>query len=305
MARQNSVYQYLRVAKPPHVGRNLETGEVTYCMCYGDIIRSVRDAHDNVKYVKHSYPLIMSKNPEIAEKMSKWEENDIVYLKGVISSAMIPKKSYCPNCKDADGMPTANITKGLLVFVNPIYVNTVKHCADKKEGCKELLDNKEVSNQVLIMGTVCSDPKEFVTKKGLAVTQYQLAINRKFHIKSDDPSVRTDWPWVKSYGEQAVEDRMRLMKGSDVLIDGFLQARTIHRKKKCEHCGQIYEWEDRAMELVPYDVEYVKGTYKTDEMLEAENNQKVEDIRQQIYDNLMHDHLEEEEDTEDFEKVSS
>ena len=67
------------------------------------------------------------------------------------------------------------------------------------------------------------------------------------------------------------------------MIDGFLQARTVKRKTKCHCCGKIYEWEDHAMEIVPYAVEYLKGQRSQDE-IEAETNKSVDELKQELYD---------------------
>ena len=55
------------------------------------------------------------------------------------------------------------------------------------------------------------------------------------------------------------------------------------------------------MELVPYDTEYVQGTYKTDDDLEAEAGQKAEDIRNSLFNHLIKDEMEEEMNTDDVE----
>ena len=147
-------------------------------------------------------------------------------------------------------------------------------------------------------GNLVADPTYFRTKAGTVITQYQIALDRNFRIRDDDPSIRTDWPFVKSYGEQAVEDRMRLKKGSEVYIDGVIQATSINRKTKCCNCGKIYTWKDHTLELVPYDVEYFTH-YMTDDELVEKEGKKIEDIRQGIFDFLKKDELDELFDTED------
>ena len=298
MARLNICNLYARVSKPAQIKRKGD--EYVYGMCYVEVVRGVRDAHDNLKYVKHDFPLIMSKEPSIVANMDDWKENDIVVIKGMVVSKKIPKNSFCDECTDEDGNPTKNTVQGNLLYINPIHVKKITSYGDDKKAAEnDILENREISNQLYVMGTLCNDPKQFKTKRGLIVTQYQLAINRKFRIRTDDPSIKTDWVWVKTYGEQAVEDRMRLSQSSELTIDGFIQARTVHRKMKCCNCGKIYHWTDHAMEIVPYECEYVSGTYKSDDELERENEHKVEEIRQMLFNNTMKDTIEEEYQSED------
>lgn len=301
MARQNNVFLYGFVEKRPRIVVNKDTQEPVSAMGYIHVVRGVREAHDGKKYMKHDHPLIVSLEPQVIKKMAEWKENDVVYIKGTIASKRIEKKSFCPNCRDEHGNATVNSGTGLLVYVNPVFVKHIKSCPDKETAMTDVIKSREISNQVIIVGNLFKEPKYFKAKHGLVITQYQIITNRKFRIRTDDPDIKNDWPWVKSFGEQAIEDRMRLKSGSCVIIDGFLQARKVRRKTKCCNCGQIYEWEDQTMELVPYDTEYVQGTYKTDDDLEAEAGQKAEDIRNSLFNHLIKDEMEDEMNTDDVE----
>lgn len=118
----------------------------------------------------------------------------------------------------------------------------------------------EISNRIYIMGNVCADPSYNPIDNGGRVCTYQLGINRKVFIREDDPSVRADFPWVKSLGDQADKDRDALMKGSLVFIDGSIQARDdFLMDKKCENCGEITKVKGQAMEIIPYSVEYLRN----------------------------------------------
>lgn len=293
MAKQNIVFLFARVAKRPAIAKNRETDEFVHGLGYVHVIRGIRDAHDNIKYIKSDYPLILSKDEDILNQMLTWQENDIVLIKGILVSKDMNKESRCPNpeCLDPDGKGgTRNIIKGTILYVNPIWTVKVKSFGKgddaKKEATKYLLDNREISNQAYFIGTVIKKPTIFRTKKGTTVCQYQTVINRKYHIRTDDPSVKKDWPYIKSYGEQAIEDKLRLKVGSDVYIDGFIQARKVNRHIKCKCCGKFYTFVDHSMEIVPYAEEYGKGTYRTDEEIKAEEKKSIDDIKQEIFDGL-------------------
>ena len=293
MSRQNIAFMLARVRKAPSISKNLETGEYNHAMCYVDVVRSLRPIDDGVKFVKHDYPLIISREKEIIDEMETWEENSIIYLKGTLSTRKIVKASYCPKCEDDDGNATKNEYEGNLVYITPIYTKKIRDYDNKQEAIDHLINNREISNQIYILGTLLKDPKLITTKQGVQITQYPIAINRKFTIRTDDPSIRTDYPIVKSYGEQAREDKTYLKYQADVIIDGFIQARTLTRKCKCKKCGEIYEWKDHAMELVPYDVEYVSG-YKTKEEAEEEYQHSIEEYKQMLFNSGFKDELDEE-----------
>ncbi|MBO4847222.1 MAG: single-stranded DNA-binding protein [Lachnospiraceae bacterium] len=282
MARQNMAYLFGRVHKDPVIAYDNETGEYKYAACYIDVVRPPRDVGDDIKFIKHDKPMIMTKDKEIIDQIVNWKENMVVLVKGPLTTAQGTKTSYCPFCEEKDGEKHKVVNKGNIVYVTPIHVEVVKEFDNKLEATEYIVENKEVSNQILVVGTVLNDPKLITTKKGIQFCQYRLAINRKYTIRTDDPSVRTDWPIVKSYGEQARDDKIYLKYQADVLIDGFLQARTVTRKQKCPYCGEIYEWKDHTMELVPFAVEYLNG-FKSKEEVEAEAQKPVEDIKQMLF----------------------
>lgn len=293
MAKQNTVFLLGRVVKRPVVAKNRETDEFIHGLGYIHVLRGIRDAHDEIRYVKHDYPLILSKDARILSQMLEWQENDIILIKGILVSKDMNKEARCPNenCLDPDGKGgTKNIIKGTILYINPISVLKIKSFgqgdAAKKEAITFLMNNRELSNQAYFIGTVIKKPQIFKTKKGTTICQYQVAINRKYHIRTDDPTIRRDWPYIKSYGSQALEDKLRLKIGTDVYIDGFIQARKVARHIKCKCCGQFFNYMDHSMEVVPFAVEYGKGTYRTDEEIEEEKHKSVEDIKQEIFDGL-------------------
>lgn len=281
MARQNKLHIYGRVAKPPKIMYN-EAGEAIYALLYINTVRGIRDAGDNLHHIKHSFPLITTDEKEFIAISQNLTENDIVSVKGTLNTDKIIKPSFCSECG------AKNEDMGDLMYITPIYLRKVTSYETKKEAVDDLIENREISNQAYIHGTLVSNPKKIITKAGKVITQYQLAVNRSFRIRTESPDKTTDYPWVKSYGEQAIEDKLRLMTGSDIYIDGFIQGRKVHRKRKCDCCGTIYEWEDRTMEIVPNSVEYMKGTFRTDEILIAESDNKysIEELKQRIYDDI-------------------
>nr|MCR5165821.1 single-stranded DNA-binding protein [Oscillospiraceae bacterium] len=281
MGKQNFAYLYARVHTPPQVSFDKETGEYHHGMFYADVVRGPRAVGDNLHFVKHDKPLIMSKEKQVLDLIKDLKVNDIVLIKGVVTSASIMKTTFCDCIDDETGEKTKNKSYGNMLYVTPIYLKKLKSYGDDKEAAvQDVVDNSEISNQVSVVGTLITEPRLYTTKKGLQITQYALAINRKFLIRTDNPEYKTDWPVVKSYGEQARSDKVFLRQKAEVMIDGFLQARTVKRKTKCHCCGKIYEWEDHAMEIVPYAVEYLNGQRSQDEV-EAETHKTAEELKQE------------------------
>ncbi len=294
MGKQNLAFLYARVHTAPQVSFNTETGEYNYGTFYADVVRGPRSVGDSLHYIKHDKPLIMSREKAILDIFKELKVNDIVLIKGVVTSSSIMKTTYCDNCTDEEtGEKTKNKAYGNMLYITPIYIRKFKSFGDDREGAvQEIVDNSEISNQVSVVGTLITEPRFYTTKKKIQITQYALAINRKFLIRTDKPEYKTDWPIVKSYGEQARNDKVFLRQKAEVMIDGFLQTRTVKRKVKCENCEKIYEWEDRTMEIVPYAVEYLTGQRSQDEV-QGETQKSPEELKQELYDSLFSEDVEE------------
>ncbi len=294
MSRQNTVWLFGLIEKKAAVQTNINGDpNKSFGNLYLHVVRGVRDAHDNVNYMKHDHPLIVSMNPKIVEKMSELDPFNIVLVKGTVNTKPVSKKSTCPNCD------TQNVGAGLLTYITPIFIKKIKECASYEEGLVEIIKARELSNQVIVTGKLIQAPKYFQTKHGTLVTQYQIFTNRKFRVIGDNLETKTDYPWIKSYGTQAIEDRLRLQKGSTVIVDGYIQERSVNRKTKCSCCQKIYPWQDKTMEIVPFDVEYIKD-YKTDEILNLEEGKKAEDLRNELYKCCIHDEMSEDMNTDDI-----
>ena len=294
MSRLNLGFFYGRVHKAPKISYNDETSEYNYGMCYLDVVRGLRAVGDDLRFVKHDRLLVMSREQEMIENMLTWEENSVILVKGCISTKKMEKKSVCdnPECPQPE-----NWKEGNLVYITPIYVQKIKdYGEDRDAAIGDIIKNREISNEIHVIGTVLKDPKLVTSKKGIQFTQYPLAINRKFTIRTDDPSIRTDWPIVKSYGEQARSDKAYLKYQADVMIDGFLQGRVVKRRCKCKMCGKEYIWKDGCMELVPYEgaVEYILGQ-KSREEVEKEQNCSIEEYYQKLFNTKYKDRIDDEE----------
>ena len=270
MARHNIVFLRGFVSKFT-IGQSKEGEE--FAMIHVSVARGERNVGDKKLHMKLDAPLVMTRNEAMVKEMKTWEENDIVDIKGVITAKAILKGSFCRSCGEK------NTAEGALVYVNPIYCEKLMHLETKDECQEYLSSHREISNISYTIGTLCRDPKLIRPKEGLTVAQYQIALNRKYRIQSDPPQIKSDYPWVKSYGENAISDMEHLHVGSHVFIDGCLQARNVQRHKVCDKCGTTYEWMDKAMEIVPYETEYLANFYSEEEIAERKERDRENAVK--------------------------
>ena len=272
MARNNYVFLYGRVTKNPKIITD-EEGNFKRGQCMITTIRGDRSSEDgNLGNFKYDCPIIISQNPELIFKMSTWKENDMVEIKGTISTRDIKRTSTCPHCGHQ------NTKMGVLLYITPIYCGVVETGITKEKGDELLKEKCEISNECIVAGNLCNDPKFYRQNNGLCQTQYQIALNRKFRVVEDPPEIKTDYPWVKSNGENAVSDCKFLKKGSSVLVNGYIQTREIEQKTVCEECSNEYEWRDQAMEIFSYSTEYLLNCRTSEEIEEIEEASQNEEF---------------------------
>lgn len=237
------------------------------------VVKNDRNSGDLSKNLRQDVPVIMSKDSEIIKKIEEIQPNDLVYLKGVIVTKNVKKVSICPHCG-----AEKNIS-GMIVYICPIFLRIVKSGLTKEEASNLLFENREISNDVLVIGHLCNDPIKYTTMNKKTIAEYQIAIDRTFRLEDDsqcdnetyneidENKAIADFPWIKSYGKNAEEDLKRLKRGSSILVEGYIQARNTPRTEICDNCSSCYSWQDMAMEIVPYETEYL-ANYVTDEELE-------------------------------------
>lgn len=277
MARNNFVLLYARVTKNPRISTdengNFTRADVVLTTSKGE--RSSQNADSYIKSYEFDCPVMITKDPYLISKINEWVPDDIVLIKGVISSRDIDKISICSVCGKKNSRP------GTVMYITPIYVQKVKHCKDEASALEELKNGCEISNLCIVAGNICENPKFYRNENGLCMTQYNIALNRKFRVVTDPASLKTDYPHVKSYGDLAVNDAMFLQTGATVLIEGYIHTRGFTKKCTCAHCGSEYETPDRAMEIIPYATEYLTGCRNVEDiekMKKEQTSSAFEDI---------------------------
>ncbi len=250
MARENFVLLYGQIQGNPRVYCKSD-GSLSKAMMILKVLRRyyISEKHQGNK-LYYDHPIIMTQNAELIQEIAKYKDGDMIELRGALTTKEVIKSTTCPKCG------SKNSKAGNLVYVTPIYLCRREEQVSPENGIELLKQNNEVSNLIMIIGTLCRDPDFFQDGTEFASAQYELAVNRKYRIREDAMDVKTDYPWVKTYGAQAFHDSKALHTGSVVYINGGLQTREVDRETECS-CGTVYRWKDNATEIVPYSIEYL------------------------------------------------
>lgn len=192
--------------------------------------------------------VVMSKSPDMIVYAAKeLRSNDIVYIKGMLCTADVTRKVICSNCEEEF---TEN---GYTCYVHPIKIVKVRSGLSDEEANIMIQDNAEVSNEVALDGTICSDV-HYQEEKQYAY--YKLAVKRSYHILEDDAEKRTDYPAINTYHDQARRDSICTHRGTRMNVRGAIRVRSIHRDIVCPHCQHEEELEYRVLEVVASNINY-------------------------------------------------
>ena len=255
MAKENTVYLYGRVLVPPNIRIDTEGNYLSGKIILHTVRRSAASKELLLQGERRwDYIAVLSKHAKlIKDRMADLEEGDMVQVKGTLCTYEKIKQFICPHCGEVTSRD------GVIIYVDPIFIKRCEVGVSQEEGYRLIEDSEEISNQVKIMGTLCREPQLYENPKNKQMEcDFQIASNRNRHILEDNPEKRTDYPWVKAYGKQAVDYYEALHVNSTVYIDGALQARSVKREFVCEKCGEVFEAVDSAIDIIPYNLEYLK-----------------------------------------------
>lgn len=259
MIKQNDVRMFGFVADPPQITTMQGTNELVRGIMHLAVIRSARfNGENNVgaDRIMYDFPIILSTDADMIAQMQKLSLYDMVEIKGTLVTRKITKHTYC---KGDAGCGACNDIDGNISFVMPLVLakrNKQSGAYTKNQAEQELIENREFSNSIVILGNLCQDVTYFHEKR-IQTSTFQVATDRKYVVTADSADVTADYPLVRSYGKQAKKDSMCLKTGSMILIDGYLHTRRPPRQLICQHCGQQYEWTDSVMEIIPFVEEYL------------------------------------------------
>ena len=255
MAKENTVYLYGRVLVPPNIRIDTDGNYLSGKIILHTVRRSAASKELLLQGERRwDYIAVLSKHAKlIKDRMADLEEGDMVQVKGTLCTYEKIKQFICPHCGEVTSRD------GVIIYVDPIFIKRCEIGVSQEEGYRLIEDSEEISNQVKIMGTLCREPQLYENPKNKQMEcDFQIASNRNRHILEDNPEKRTDYPWVKAYGKQAVDYYEALHVNSTVYIDGALQARSVKREFVCAKCGEVFEAVDSAIDIIPYNLEYLK-----------------------------------------------
>lgn len=253
MAKENLVFLHGRIQNIPKIYTD-NTGELVKAMFGLQVIRRpIRGGKFMPNKLYLDIPIVLTRNVEMIKQACNLQKSDMLDVRGVLSTKEVTKVTICPSCE------ARNSINGTITYVTPLYLCRREQNVSDEEEMRLLKERCEISNTVMIIGTLCRDPEIYVDEKKHAFAQYQLAVNRRYRIKEDSAETKTDYPWIKTAGEQALKDTEALKTGSQVYIRGALQTREVNRKTVCPKCGAEYEWNDTATEIIPYSTEYLSN----------------------------------------------
>lgn len=81
-------------------------------------------------------------------------------------------------------------------------------------------------NRVEIMGYLGADPEMKYTPTGRAVTNFRVAVNRRWRNSEGQPQEKTEWFRIVAWGSLAEVSNQYLQKGTPVYVAGRLDTRS-------------------------------------------------------------------------------
>lgn len=257
MAKANYVSLYGQVLQDPQLKIN-KNSEIFQGRI---VVKVVRRFADENRKLEFSTPMIVTGSPAVATKMTTLKKGDMCFLKGVITTVNVTRSWIC-DCG------YTNQPVGTYTMITPLFIQKMEGLSSEfnssrdkdqlieSEGIKLLKEHNEISNIVHVIGTVCNMQPFYENGNNMSFN-FQIATNRRFRLIDSDPDIRTDYPWVKTFGETAKEAANVLDINSTVFIDGSLYTKMVSKKCYCESCGKEHIIKELVSEIHPYSVEYL------------------------------------------------
>lgn len=180
---------------------------------------------------------------------SQLKDGVFAAVRGMVSTRMISKSIKCSKCGNV---------RDVNILVTEIIAYDVPAVLPGEKDAEKFC---ELCNNVQVLGEVCST----VVSPKPSVTMYQLCIERRFSVKEQNGTDR-DYPWIKSFGETAVNDGGHLHTHSVVYINGSFQTRKITNIVHCinEGCDGEEKFENVVGEIVVRNNEYLHNCFFED-----------------------------------------
>lgn len=238
MARENSFLFFGELVSTPVVLFNDESGTYRLNFMLKTVRRNGREDFPKIS--------IYSLNEQTAkEYIAKLKPGVFVQVRGMVGTKMVKKPVRCESCGKVCDVST--LVTEIITYGKPFVV----------DGPVDPSDIVEFANNGNLLGAVCTDIHRKDSLKGSCAVQFQVAVSRRYRINELEKGDRTDYPWVKAFGETASECIKRLKKSSQVYITGSFQTRDLERHIKCDHCGGSLVYTERVAEITPNGIEFL------------------------------------------------
>ena len=154
--RENTAYLYGQLTRDPICYKNPSTQE----LLSGQItIKTARRTNATGElFVKGrlriDFITIYSRNEKlIREQFMSLRQGDIVLVKGSLSTQETEKKFICKKCGHEMIKHEA-----VVIYIDPLHIKKFASGLSTEEGLKEIENNIEISNEIMITGTLCREP---------------------------------------------------------------------------------------------------------------------------------------------------
>ncbi len=182
---------------------------------------------------------------EAKEYVRLLQENVWVQVRGMVSTKMVDKPIKCEACGEVSSIGT--LQTEIITFGKPLVLS------EKLDPLRVA----EFANVGNVIGVVCTDLLRSDNAAGGAAAQFQIAVNRRYRVNELEKATRTDFPWVKVFGETANECLKRAHKSSQLYLTGAFQTRDVQRRVLCNACGKEMTYLERVGEVIPTGVEFL------------------------------------------------
>lgn len=272
MARHNQVHLFGQVIGEPRFTVNKEG--VANALFMVNVIRGARKTRNEIMdVIQYDSFLVKTAEPEIYEKIRGISTGDMVDVKGVLTSNNVKKSRICNapttenSLTDSDTCGFKLSSIGTIMFIAPTVLSVWEKGLTTDQGIALMKERGEICNEVVLIGNLTKDPQYYNPSTGIYCTTYQIAVDRKYFLKDGKTKDKTDYIYIRSFGEIARYDHKVLRVGSMVFVEGVLKYKKYVRHDVCPNCGAKIEWNDDSIEVLPYCVEPLKDYITEEERL--------------------------------------
>ncbi len=120
-------------------------------------------------------------------------------------------------------------------------------------------------NRVQIIGRLGKDPETRFTPSGKKVTQFSVAVNRRWKSAEGEVKEATDWFNVEAWGHLGEICQQYLSKGRLVFIEGRLQTDRYEQGGETRYFTKVIAGQMLMLDRAPDEAEAISDEEETEE----------------------------------------